>query len=256
MDDGAPVSISCPACGLARELAAEHAPAQLPHHCPRCGTDLVADGLLVALEPAPDGEPPTSSPAPGESAVPSRIFPAAEGWEVAALAIFAGVLAWSLATRGLLAAVVSGADFVFHEAGHPIFGLFGSRFLMFLGGTLGQLAFPVAAALAFARARRAAPFAVAILWIGFNLVNVGAYAADASARVLPLLAPDEDSHDWWNMLGMLGLRDSCRGIGGDDCSGRLAAMAERAGVGRLALARGAAQPARSSTGRAASLLRG
>ncbi len=210
MDDCAPVSISCPACGLARELAAEHAPAQLPHHCPRCGTDLVADGLLVALERAPDGEPPTPSPAPGES----RIFPAAEGWEVAALAIFAGVLAWSQATRGFLAAVVSGADLVFHEAGHPIFGLFGSRFLMFLGGTLGQLAFPVAAALAFARARRAAPFAVAILWIGFNLVNIGAYAADASARVLPLLAPDEDSHDWWNMLGMLGLRDSCRGIGG------------------------------------------
>ncbi len=62
--------------------------------------------------------------------------------------------------------------------------------------------------------RRAAPFAVAVVWLGFNLVDVGRYAADASARVLPLLALDEDSHDWWNMLGMLGVRDHCRGIGG------------------------------------------
>jgi hypothetical protein len=33
-------------------------------------------------------------------------------------------------------------------------------------------------------------------------------------RALPLLAPDLDSHDWWNMLGMLGGRERCRAIGG------------------------------------------
>jgi hypothetical protein len=150
-------------------------------------------------------------PAPAPKA---PAFPPPEGWEVAALATFAGLLLWSFASRGFLAAVLSGADLVFHEAGHPIFGLFGSRFLMFLGGTIGQLAFPVVAAIGFARARRPAPFAVALLWVGFNLVDIGRYAADASARLLPLLAPDEDSHDWWNLLGMLGLRDRCRGIGG------------------------------------------
>jgi hypothetical protein len=142
------------------------------------------------------------------------ILPAPARWEAAGVALFAAALAWSHATRGTLAAIVSGADLVFHEAGHPIFGVLGSRFLMFLGGTLGQLAFPVAAAFVFARSRRTAPLAVALVWAGFNLVDVGTYAADAMDRVLPLLAPDLDSHDWWNLLGMLGLRERCRGIGG------------------------------------------
>lgn len=134
--------------------------------------------------------------------------------EAVALALFAALLAWSHATRGFMAAALAGADLVFHEAGHPIFGLLGSRFLMFLGGTLAQLAFPVAAAIGFARTGRTGPFAMALVWAGFNLVDIGTYAADASARALPLLAVDEDSHDWWNMLGMLGLRDHCRAIGG------------------------------------------
>jgi hypothetical protein len=206
-----PVRISCPACGLTRAFAGGHAPATLPHHCPRCGADLVADGLLTDAAPAA----PATGPGPADPAPAAEpFFPAPEGWEAALLALFAALLAGSYRTHGFLAAALAGADLVFHEAGHPIFGILGSRFLMFLGGTLGQLAFPVTAAVAFARARRTAPFAAAVLWIGFNLVDIGRYAADASARVLPLLAADENSHDWWNLLGMLGVREHCQGIGG------------------------------------------
>ncbi len=141
-------------------------------------------------------------------------LPAPGPWEAAGVAVFAAWLAWSHATHGALAAIVSGADLVFHEAGHPILGILGSRLLTYLGGTIAQLAIPAAAAVAFARRRRTAAFAIALVWIGFNLVNVGTYAADAMDRALPLLAPDEDAHDWWNILGMLGLRERCRGIGG------------------------------------------
>jgi hypothetical protein len=208
-----PVRISCPACGLSHRFDAGRTPERLPHHCPRCGQDVVAEGLLV--EAAPPG--PEERAPPAEARGPHRhdaLFPPPPAWEASALALFAGLLAWSHAARGLLAATLSGADLVFHEAGHPIFGLLGWPFLTYLGGTLAQLAFPVAAAVAFARQRRAAPFAVAVVWLGFNLVDVGTYAADASARALPLLAPDEDSHDWWNLLGMLGVREHCRAIGG------------------------------------------
>jgi len=103
---------------------------------------------------------------------------------------------------------------VVHEAGHLIFGLLGSRFLMFLGGTLAQVAFPVTALVAFAARRQPGSFAAAAVWLGVNLVNVGRYAADGDARVLPLLAADADSHDWWNMLGMLGLGGHAPAIGG------------------------------------------
>jgi hypothetical protein len=191
-----PLTIACPACGLSRAFADA---ARVPHRCPRCGADLVADGLLEPEDAAVEVEP---------------WLPAPAAWEAAGVALLAAVLAWSHATRGVLAAIVSGADLVFHEAGHPILGLLGSRFLMYLGGTIAQLAIPSAAAFAFVRARRTSACAVALVWIGFNLVDVGTYAADAMDRALPLLAPDQDAHDWWNLLGILGVREHCRGIGG------------------------------------------
>ncbi len=140
-------------------------------------------------------------------------FPAPSGPAVAALVAGAALLARSALQHGFLAAVVDGFDLVVHEAGHPILGLLGSRFLMFLGGTLAQLTLPVVAALAFLSRRQPASFAAALVWLGFSLVNVGTYAADGQARALPLLAADADAHDWWNMLGMLGLRAHAPAIG-------------------------------------------
>ncbi len=141
-------------------------------------------------------------------------FPPPSGPAVLALVAGATLLADSQRTHGVLAAVVDGFDLLVHEAGHPIFGLLGWRFLMFLGGTLAQLAVPAAAAAAFAARRQPASFAVALVWLGLNLVNVGTYAGDGQARLLPLLAADADAHDWWNMLGMLGLRARAPAIGG------------------------------------------
>ena len=141
-------------------------------------------------------------------------FPPPSGPAVLALVAGTALLARAQLTHGFLAAVVDGFDLMVHEAGHPILGLLGSRFLMFLGGTLFQLAAPTAAALAFAARRQPASLAVALVWLGLNLVNVGTYAADGQARLLPLLAADEDAHDWWNMLGMLGLRAQAPAIGG------------------------------------------
>lgn len=141
-------------------------------------------------------------------------LPAPSGPATLALVAGTALLARSQLTHGFLAAVVDGADLVFHEAGHPIFGLLGSRFLMFLGGTLAQLAAPLAAAFAFGARRQPASLAAALVWLGLNLVNVGQYAADGEARLLPLLAADADAHDWWNMLGMLGVRRHAPSIGG------------------------------------------
>src|SRR5512139_1162255 len=129
----APLAITCPACGLSRTFAADAAPSRVPHHCPRCGADLVADGLL---EPAGPGDAVSElAPLPAADATPDAcaLLPAPAAWETAAVAAFAAVLAWSHLTRGMLAAVVSGADLVFHEAGHPVLGALGSRFLTYLG---------------------------------------------------------------------------------------------------------------------------
>ncbi|BDG04062.1 hypothetical protein [Anaeromyxobacter oryzae] len=150
-------------------------------------------------------------PADDPDAIP---WPPPTGVEAALLAGGAALLAWSQVTRGLVAAALAGADLVFHEAGHVVCGVLGLRFVTLLGGTLGQLAFPVAAGLGFALRRRTVAAAAMIVWFGVNLVDIGTYAADAEARVLPLLAPDRNAHDWWQMLGMLGIRERCEGIGG------------------------------------------
>jgi len=52
---------------------------------------------------------------------------------------------------------------------------------------------------------------VFIVWLGQNLINIGVYAADARAHVLPLLG--KGTHDWSCMLGTLGLLEHDAGIG-------------------------------------------
>lgn len=158
---------------------------------------------------------PPRGPAAGGRLPPVRDpLPPPSGPALLALLAGTALLARSQLTHGLLAAVVDGFDLVVHEAGHPVLGLLGSRLLMFLGGTILQLALPAAAALAFAARRQPASLAAALVWLGINLVNVGRYAADAEARALPLLAADADAHDWWNVLGALGLRSQAPIIGG------------------------------------------
>jgi hypothetical protein len=162
--------------------------------------------ITQADRPAP-GLPPRELEAP-------RGLPPPRGAAVAALLAGLALLLRSQRTHGLMAAAIDGFDLVVHEVGHPLLGLFGWRFLTILGGTLLQLTPPLVSAVVFVRRRQTASVAAAVVWLGINLVNVGRYAADAQARALPLLNADADGHDWWNMLGALGLLDHCHAIGG------------------------------------------
>lgn len=89
-----------------------------------------------------------------------------------------------------------------HEAGHPLVGMFSDR-LMVYGGTLFQLAFPLAVAWHFQRRDHAVGVAVAWVWLGASLFNVARYMADARAQVLPLVGGGE--HDWTEILSRWGL---------------------------------------------------
>ncbi len=140
-------------------------------------------------------------------------YPPPSGAALLALLCGLALLLRSERSHGLLAAAVHGFDLVIHEAGHPLFGLFGWRFLAILGGTLLQLTPPVAAAVVFWRRGQPASVATMVTWLGVNLVNVGQYAADAEARALPLVNADASGHDWGNMLGALGLVEQGEAIG-------------------------------------------
>jgi len=96
----------------------------------------------------------------------------------------------------------------FHEAGHLLFMPFG-RFMMFLGGTLGQILMPVICLATFLIKTRD-PFgaSVALWWTAENFMDVAPYINDARALNLMLLGgvtgKETDGHDWENILSMLG----------------------------------------------------
>jgi hypothetical protein len=106
---------------------------------------------------------------------------------------------------------IDGVNLLLHEAGHPVFGFFG-EFLTVLGGTLMQLLFPLAFVVHFHRSGQPFAAAVSLAWTGESLFNVARYAADARARVLPLVGGDGTQHDWAYLLGRAGLLESDQAV--------------------------------------------
>ena len=99
--------------------------------------------------------------------------------------------------------LIDHANLLFHEAGHPIIGLFSSRLEPY-GGTIGQLVFPIVLAVFFWRKDQPLSFAGSLIWFFENWLNIARYMADARAQELPLVGGGD--HDWntifgrWNVL--------------------------------------------------------
>jgi hypothetical protein len=98
--------------------------------------------------------------------------------------------------------VLDHANLAFHEAGHPFFGMLGSTLGLY-GGTLGQLVFPIVAAVSFRRRRHAAGVALSGVWLFENFLNIARYMADARAQRLPLVGGGE--HDWYHIFSRWGV---------------------------------------------------
>jgi hypothetical protein len=96
----------------------------------------------------------------------------------------------------------------FHEAGHLLFIPFG-RFMMILGGTLGQILMPLICLATFLIKTRD-PFgaSVALWWTAESFMDIAPYINDARALDLMLLGgvtgKETDGHDWNNILTVLG----------------------------------------------------
>src|SRR5437868_3223601 len=99
--------------------------------------------------------------------------------------------------------LIDHANLLFHEAGHPIIGLFSSRLEPY-GGTIGQLVFPVVLAVSLWRRGHAIGVATSRIWFFENSLNIARYMADARKLELPLVGGGD--HDWntifnrWDIL--------------------------------------------------------
>lgn len=94
--------------------------------------------------------------------------------------------------------LLDSANLALHEAGHPLTGIVSGRLAVY-GGTIFQLAFPLAIAIQFHRQAHAAGAAAAAVWLGENLLNVARYMADARVQALPLVGGGD--HDWAEIFG-------------------------------------------------------
>ena len=94
--------------------------------------------------------------------------------------------------------LIDHANLLFHEAGHPIFGLFSDRLEPY-GGTIGQLAFPCILMIYFWFKGMPLSFAGSTLWFFENWLNIARYVADSRTMALPLVGGD--NHDWNTILG-------------------------------------------------------
>ena len=103
------------------------------------------------------------------------------------------------------ASIFEGISFGIHEIGHLLFSPLG-RFLMFAGGTITELAAPIAAGFLLLRQRDYFGISVAGCWLSYCAFSVARYMGDARAQQLPLLGlSDQPEHDWHYLLSTVGL---------------------------------------------------
>jgi hypothetical protein len=142
-------------------------------------------------------------------------------WPRAALIALLAWLTWGFVAHPLNQSAIGGSfmhaiDLVFHEAGHVIFAPFGA-FMTALGGSLMQIVVPVVCAVAFVRKQDLFGAAVAVWWMGQNLVDLGPYIADARALQIVLLGgatgAEVEGHDWEAILTALGWLHRDRQLG-------------------------------------------
>jgi hypothetical protein len=106
-----------------------------------------------------------------------------------------------------------GVNLIFHEAGHILFMPFG-RFMTILGGSLNQILIPTIISGYFFFKRQKYSGAITLFWVGENFWDVSVYASDGRDAVLPLLGGgDTDSHDWLNLLSMMGITHHAQLVG-------------------------------------------
>lgn len=99
---------------------------------------------------------------------------------------------------------IQNVNLIFHEAGHVVLMFFGNL-LHVLGGTIFEIGVPAIVIVHFARSKQWFSAAFASWWLSTAFLSVSIYASDARERVLSLITNDVSTHDWYNLLSMLGI---------------------------------------------------
>jgi hypothetical protein len=131
-------------------------------------------------------------------------MPVSGGGLIALIIFSVLLLRWMSTDSDGYLRIVDDINLVIHEAGHPIFGIFGET-PMWFGGTWMELLVPAAIAVVFWYQRSALSAAFAAVWFFENFHYIGWYMADATDQLLPLAGGGE--HDWNTIFSKYGVLD-------------------------------------------------
>ncbi len=98
---------------------------------------------------------------------------------------------------------IDNINLLFHEAGHVLMWGFG-ELVMLLGGTIFQILIPLVLITYFYFKNQTFSASLIFYWLAINLFNISLYSGDALTRELPLITGDPDTHDWNQILFILG----------------------------------------------------
>lgn len=163
-------------------------------------------------------------------------------WVRAPLVVFLAYVGLRQFGDAEYASVFGALNLGIHEAGHLVFASLGET-LHVAGGTVLQLAAPLAAAWMFLRRPDFFAVAVCLGWLGTNLHHVGTYMADADEMRLPLVTvgpADSVTHDWRFLFERFDVLHRCGAIGAATHGAAHVAMAASVALGAWALWRMAA----------------
>ncbi len=123
-------------------------------------------------------------------------------WPRALVLTYLAYAGWRHYSDPEYGSLFSGLTLAIHELGHVIFGPFG-EWAGVAGGSITQLAAPMAVALIMLRQRDYFGVAVGGGWLSMSLSNLAVYIGDARAEDLPLysLGGGDVIHDWNYLLG-------------------------------------------------------
>ena len=133
------------------------------------------------------------------------------GWARGILVAMVGVLALYVVWLVLFYRYhfLDGVNLLIHEAGHVIFSPFGVT-MGVLGGSILQLAFPIAFVISFARRHQTLEAGLCTVWAAESFMYTAEYMADANTQELPLIGGH--IHDWNYLLERAGLLGSAEAI--------------------------------------------
>lgn len=130
------------------------------------------------------------------------------------LAFFTWEAARQLRSDDFEFSLFGGVIFGVHELGHLVFAPLG-EFLSVAGGSIAQVALPIAAIVLFHKQKNRYAVAVCGCWLAVSLGQLGIYVADARAESMDLVSfsPEGATHDWNYLLERMHLLESDVALG-------------------------------------------